>query len=475
MSIVIGCDSFLALRNVRNGNLGEHLAGERVVVLVDPHQHEGSLDAAPPGVEIDCLFDFDARKDAGLKPLLDRAYLARKCYYDPVTIWQEFKLSSYRDNPHNPLRRTASLGRAGLRLATYWAAGRRGRAQTWRRDFAAALQQHSIADQYADLLRRVNAQVVAAFSLEGLREMALLEAARKLGLRTAVMIRSLDNLSAKIQHLPDADAYIVWADKTRDFLLYMYPEIAPERVHVTGSPQFDHHLAPQYRLTRDEFFRTIKLDSARPLIVYTSATPTLIQHEIDIVQHLADAVRDGKFVRGAQLLVRQHPRGFGSSYPVLKQTYPGVSVFPPPADAPYNSPEHEARVVKLILEDEPMHLAALAYQDVQVNISGTMMVDSAILDKPIVAVHYDIPADTLAGLSVKRFYRRSDIRPIIATGGVKLAESPEDCIAQINRYLENPALDANGRRLIREQECGLLDGRAGERIARILQTLTLGN
>lgn len=121
-----------------------------------------------------------------------------------------------------------------------------------------------------------------------------------------------------------------------------------------------------------------------------------------------------------------------------------------------------------------MHLAALAYQDVQVNISGTMMVDFRDLDKPIVAVHYDIPPDTPPGLSVKRFYRRSDIRPIIATGGVKLAPSPDECITLINRYLENPTLDANGRRLIREQECGLLDGHAGERIARILHALTKG-
>lgn len=335
MSIVIGCDSFLALRNVRNGNLGS-ICWERVVVLVDPHQHAGCLTPPRLGSRSTACSDSDARQDAALKPLLNCAYHARKCYYDPVTIWQEFKLSSYRDNPRNPIRRTASLGRAAATLAYYWTAGRTGRAQTWRRAFAEALQQHSIADQYADLLRRVDAQVVAAFSLEGLREMALLEAARKLRLRTAVMIRSLDNLSAKIQHLPDADAYIVWADKTRDFLLHMYPEIAPERVHATGLPQFDlYDLAPQYRLTRDEFFRTIGLDPARPLIVYTCATPTLIDHEIDIVQHLADAVRDDKFARGAQLLVRQHPRGFGSSYPVLKQTYPGVSVFPLPADVPW--------------------------------------------------------------------------------------------------------------------------------------------
>ena len=81
-----------------------------------------------------------------------------------------------------------------------------GRAPIWRRDFAAALQNHPIMEEYRRLLTEVDAEVVVAFSLEGPREMALIEAARKMDLPTVVMIRSRDNLAAKIQHLPDADA-----------------------------------------------------------------------------------------------------------------------------------------------------------------------------------------------------------------------------------------------------------------------------
>jgi hypothetical protein len=469
MSVIIGCDSFLALRNVRNGHLGDHLQDQRVVVLVDPRQLDGSREAAPLGVEIDGLLNFDIRKEPGLGVLSRRAYMARKSYFVPVTVWQDLKVSSYK-HVHF-WRRAVSLTWARLRLAYFWGAGRRGKAQVWRRAVSCALEQHPIIAQYERMLANLDAQVVVSFSPEGIREMALIEAARKMGLRTAVMIRSLDNLSAKILHLPPADMYIVWADATRDFLLYMYPEISPDRVHVTGSPQFDRHLDPALRLSREVFFEQIGLDSQRPLVVYTCATPQLIGHEIHITQRLAEAVRDGKLANQAQLLVRGHPRGFGSSYPLLRETYPGVAVYPPPAPPAYLSPEHEAQVVRLILEDEAAHLATLAYQDVQVNVSGTMMIDSAILDKPIVGVHYDIPPDVPEGWSVRRFYRRSDIRPIIESGGVRLANNPEECIALINGYLKNPALDAEGRRKIRERECGPLDGRAGERIAALLRGL----
>jgi hypothetical protein len=263
----------------------------------------------------------------------------------------------------------------------------------------------------------------------------------------------------------------VWSDVTREILLRLYPEVSAERVHVTGSPQFDRHLDPAFRLPRAEFFRRVGLDSDRPLVVYTCATPKLIPHEIDIVQHLADAVAAGRLQRNgarAQLLVRGHPRGFGSSIPLLREPRADVTVFPPPGRSTYRSPDHEAEVVRLILDDEPVHLATLACQDVQVNVAGTMTVDSAILDKPIVNVFYDLPRNVPAGLSVRRFYQRSDYKPIVESGGVAFARDPDDCIALINRLLAGPGLHADGRRRIRETDCGPLDGRAGERVAQAL-------
>ncbi|MBZ0297924.1 MAG: hypothetical protein K8L99_35545 [Anaerolineae bacterium] len=476
MTIVIGCDSFLALRNVRNGNLAQHLAGERVVAFVNPLQYEGSVEVAPKGIEIQPLIDFFARNDATLAPLMSRAYHARKCYYDPGTMWEKMRTSSYEHNQNNRLRLAASLTAARARFYYYAWQGRRGNAQLWRHDFTQALRQHPVTQQYERILEDLDASVVAAFSLEGPREMALIEAAHNLGLPTLVMIRSRDNLAAKIQHLPNADAFCVWSQTTRDFLLHLYPETAPERVHITGSPQFDRHLDPAYRLTREAFFEQVGLDPdpARRLIVYTCATPELIKHEIHITQHLADAVHAGKLGKGTQLLVRGHPRGFGSAYPLLEQEYADARVYPRPTDVPYRSGQHEAEVVKIILEDEPMHLATLAYQDVQVNVSGTMLVDSAIVDKPSVAVHYDLPADVPEGLKVRRFYQRSDMKAIMNMGGFRVAYSPEACLQWINGYLENPALDAEGRARLRTHEIGTADGKAGERIAALFQQLLHG-
>lgn len=469
MSVIIGCDSFLALRNVRVGALGLRLSGTRVSAWVDPNQLAGSRLAQPDNVAVDCLENFDVRNDPALHRLMTAGSHARKCFHDPGTIWADFLYSSHRFNETRPLRRAVSIGRSAGRLAGYWAAGALGMAEPWRRRCAEALRQHQVAQRYHRRFREEKTEVVVSFSPEGLREMALIEAANALRIPTVVMIRSRDNLAAKIPYLPFAGAYLVWSAVLRDLLVSMYPEIPAERVHVTGAPQFDHHLDPSYRLKREDLFARIGLDPSRPLIHYTMATPTLVPHERMIAQHLADAAHTKSFARGAQLLVRGHPRMFGSNVTLLEKEYPEARVYPAPSPAEYGGAEHESLVVQRILEDEPVHLSLLAHQDVQVNVCGTMTIDSAIFDKPTVNVHYDESPEVPPTLSARRFYKRSDVKQMMSYGASRLAQSPADCIRLINRYLDNPALESEGRRRARSEDCGPLDGEAGLRAAQIIE------
>jgi hypothetical protein len=472
MRAIIGCDSFLSLRNVHNGNLGQYLNG--LHVLVDPNQIAGSRIACPE-TQIDPLIDFDVNSEPTMASLFLKSYLARKAYYDAGTLWTEMRGSIGRNYPNRTWRRFASTAKSGIRFTTGWVNGALGRAQGGRRACARALRSHPLAEHYRRLFEDIAPDLVAGFSPEGLREMLLMEAANDVGLPTAVMIRSRDNLAAKIQHLPDADRYFVWADATRDFLLSMYPEIDPAKVEVTGSPQFDHHLDPSYSLKREEFFELVGLDPGRPLIVYTMMTPGLYGHEAEIAQHLADAAHDGRFVGGAQLLVRGHPRMFGSDVKLLHREYQEARAYPSSRAVPYRSKDHEAEVVRLIIEDEPVHLSTLAYQDVQVNVCGTMTIDSAIFDKPVVNIYYDVARGIESGASVRRFYARSDVKQMMGYGASRLARDPEHCIRLINRYLEEPGLDADGRRRAREEDCGPLDGKSGWRIAKSLGRLAVGN
>jgi hypothetical protein len=471
MSAVIGCDSFLALRNVRTGELGRWLADTRLHVWVDPKQLPGSRAVEPEGTTVSALDPFDVRHDPALERRLSAVGFARKCYGDPATIWADFLYSSWRHNSGRPLRKAASIGRAASRFGRFWLSGCFGGAERRRAEFAETLRRHPIAAVYRQRLEEMEARVVASFAPEGMREMALIEAANSLGLPTLVMVRSRDNLASKIPYLPYASRYLVWSSVLKDFLLAMYPETLPDRVHVTGAPQFDHHLDPLLRLSRNELFARIGLDPRRPLILYTMTTPSLLPHEVAIVQHLADAAHAGRFVRGAQLLVRGHPRMFGSKLKLLQREYREARYYPRPTEAEYGGAEHEAHLVRHVIQDEPVHLSLLAHQDVQVNVCGTMTIDSAIFDKPIVNVYYDLPPGIPAALSARRFYKRSDTRQMMSYGASRLAHAPDECLELINQYLTNPGLDTDGRRRARLEDCGPLDGGAGLRTSCIIRTL----
>jgi hypothetical protein len=101
-----------------------------------------------------------------------------------------------------------------------------------------------------------------------------------------------------------------------------------------------------------------------------------------------------------------------------------------------------------------------------------MTIDSAIFDKPTVNVYYDQLPGIPEALSVRRFYKRSDTKQMMSYGSSQLADDGEHCIDLINRYLEDPSLEAEGRRRARAEDCGPLDGQAGRRTAEFLKQLS---
>ena len=48
---------------------------------------------------------------------------------------------------------------------------------------------------------------------------------------------------------------------------------------------------------------------------------------------------------------------------------------------------------------------------------------------------------------------------------VRVAETPEQLVEQVGMYLNDPAIDREGRRRVVLEQCQFLDGRAAERVA----------
>ncbi len=282
----------------------------------------------------------------------------------------------------------------------------------------------------------------------------LLSAARH-GVRTMVLVSSWDNLTTSGFFPVDVDRITVWNDIMKDQAVDIHG-LDAARVIVTGAPQHDAYSAAPYR-PRDEFWRGLGLDPEKPVVVYATGTSGTVSREPEVVARMEEGLRR-HLGSDLQLVVRVHQLDSVERYGEVARR-PGVVV--DHAGNPQVGAYHDRDFDEAALR----HLAdTLHHADVVVNAASSISIDAAALGTPVVCVDFDAEEGVSYHRSVSRFYDFTHQQPIVRSGGVVRARTPEELVDAVRAYLADPELHATGRaRLVREQ-CGELDGCAGRRV-----------
>jgi len=293
-----------------------------------------------------------------------------------------------------------------------------------------------------------------------IEERALAIVAEAHGVRRVASIHSWDNITTKWTLLTRFQRVLVWNTiMQRDMVeLYGYD---PREVVVTGIPQLDFVVDDSAFLPRPVFFRERGLDPARRLITFACGSPDFVPGQTAVIETICRAIRDDRLAVPSQLMVRTHPGRTLAGVDTLRR-YPHVHV-----DTP--SVAYAAIAGRTGWDasrsDQRGFANLIRHADVFINCFSTTTIDAAAMDRPIVNIAYD-GDETLPYLaSCAKHYDFTHYAPIVASGGVALARDHASLLAAIDRYLQNPALDAAGRARIVHEQCYLLDGKAGERIA----------
>lgn len=293
------------------------------------------------------------------------------------------------------------------------------------------------------------------------------------------MVLSWDNTSTRGMGGSIPDRVIAWTDIMKKELIELH-DIEPEKIFVGGVAKFDHYYQKDISYTREDFLKRFNLSPKRKLIFFATKSPTLYPWNLKIVETISNAIEDDRFAYPCQLLVRLHPihfRGKGGKlrFNRLFDMYDEISR--KNRHIVFNIPRmHSERIAFDMSRDELLDLTSILHNaDVMVNVFSTMNIEASIFDLPILNVCFDggdgcdeenlsvVGIKTL--VSVKIDEMQSHNQRIIETGGIRLAYNEEELIGFINRYLEDPGLDREGRMRIVEQECGSHRGEAGRRIA----------
>jgi CDP-glycerol glycerophosphotransferase (TagB/SpsB family) len=287
-------------------------------------------------------------------------------------------------------------------------------------------------------------------------EVPLLRTARRRGVFSMAIDPSWDNFTNKLIPVRQVDRLVVWNDimKAQAIELHGYDA---EAIRVAGAPQFDPHF--RARTPREEFFRRIGADPARKLIALTTTPRSLYSHHDHVLRSLVAALRGGPLA-GAQVLVRLHPRDEMEAY----REFEGVAGVI--LEKPFRDTVKVADGLAIdVMPEHQRHLGdTLNYADAVVNVASTISIEACIFDTPVVNICFDGAEESPYVRSARRYYSFTHYVNITSRGAVRVAQSPDEMIAMVARYLADPSLDRAGRRQVVLDQCQFTDGRSAERV-----------
>ena len=288
-------------------------------------------------------------------------------------------------------------------------------------------------DGYSQFLRAQRADLLLISPLVNLggRQAEFIKAARYLGVPSAVLVFSWDNLSNKgvMHEIPDR--VFVWNEIQRGEATTLH-RVEPEAVIATGAPRFDAFYRFSASRDRESFCREVHLDARAPLVVYLGSSPAVTPNEPLFAKRWIEAIRGSSGrARDAQLLVRPHPRSkrVWLEHPRFADGAPGDGV--------------ALMAAKSVQSDQGL-FDALNHADAVVGLNTSAEIEAGILGKPVYTIRTPDLAPGQTGSLHFHYLLRS------RGGFVHEAETLNQHLSQLEQGLAG-AFDQEGQRVFVQQ------------------------
>ena len=224
-------------------------------------------------------------------------------------------------------------------------------------------------------LRSVAPDVVLASpaNMRFTEEVEYIKAARHLGIPTAVLVLSWDNMSTKGLINLHPDLLLAW-NQTHASEAILHHGISENRILLTGAPFFDKWFdREQHTVGRSEFLRKVGLPGDMPFVLYLGSSANIARDESWLVTDLIKELSKSSTLDKASIMVRPHPAN-ARPFAELAQSDQRVVVWPPGGQLP------ESDGMQADFQNSVQHASAI------VGINTTAMIDTLALGRPCVAI-----------------------------------------------------------------------------------------
>ncbi len=329
------------------------------------------------------------------------------------------------------------------------AAGFMARSRLMRRIIRAVDYRFSPKGFFARLCDRYQPNLVFSTDVQNENDISMMQDAKERGIPTAGMIRSWDNPTQRpVRIFPDR--MFVGSDTLKEEVV-RYCGYPANRISVVGNPHYDRYLAGP-SMAREEFFSRFGLDPSRRTILYAPVGDHMLKYN-DVDEQVMNILA----VTGEQVLVRFPP---DEGVRLVNFVKPPQMGYDRPGRAFAQSSFSDREITP---EDDQRLIDALFYCAMAITGPTSIPLDAALLDKPSVIVNFYPTPRGFCGSIFNYCY--SHTKKLIAAGGVRCAQSPEELLAAIRDYFRDSAQDATGRERMRSLWFSHADGHAGERLA----------
>ncbi|WP_282073723.1 hypothetical protein [Polaribacter atrinae] len=270
-------------------------------------------------------------------------------------------------------------------------------------------------DAYGQLLKDLNVDVLFNTHQRVIKAVPIIASAKKNNIKTIGAIFSWDNIP-KAKLTVRTDSYVVWSEHMKDEMKLFYPEIAQEKIIITGTPQFEFYANKELLQSKEEFCNQFALDASKKIICYSGDDTRTSPYDPDYLYDLASSIHQLPEDKQAQVLLRRCPVDLTGRFDSIVKKYPKIIKV---ADPLWNFDKNNKQNWTLVypkFEDVALLINTVQHCDVVINVGSTMAHDFAMYQKPAIYINYDVPhaknwsVDTI--YKFQHFRSMGDLQPV---------------------------------------------------------------
>lgn len=325
--------------------------------------------------------------------------------------------------------------------------------------------------QLEALLAEVNPKILAATYPVNYIEASLLFLAKKNNIKSVIQLLSWDNITCKGYFPETSDYFISWGEIMSDEIKEYYG-YNDNKIFETGVAHFDSHITLPSKEKAAGYLTEAGLNPGKPYLFFGMSSPYFSPHEIDIVEKLANDITAGMYGDNMQLVIRPHPQNVQGEMSDLNWL-PRLEKLKS-TNVAIDYPNIEKSHIPWTVQKKDLdRLVNLIYGcAILLNSGSTITIEGLIHNKPVILTMFDAGNKLPWHLSALRLTEYFHLKKITDTGAATIVSSFEELTNELKSYLADPSRNEEARKKVTMMECGVMDGKAVNRIAGALYKIS---